>query len=145
MFQGKVYSYQNINGKEKSFEKTFDSYDEYRSFMWGNNVFSGFLNSGNSVFDSYLDNFFDRKIALNSWQPSSVDETLPVDLGKYEEEIHKIEMSEAEKRRRKEQLESAKTRLSEYKEKFQQTGKKDLLKDVESDMKKIEEELKSLT
>jgi hypothetical protein len=54
-------------------------------------------------------------------------------------------MSEAEKRRRKEQLESAKTRLSEYKEKFQQTGKKDLLKDVESDMKKIEEELKSLT
>ena len=143
MFQGKVYSYQNINGKEKSFEKTFDSYDEYRSFMWGSNMFSGFLSWGNSIFDSYLGNFFDSRMALGDGQSQS-HENLPVDLNKYEDEIRKIEMSEQEKKRKREQLEGAKTRLGEYKEKFQNSGKKDLLKDLEVDMKKIDEELNSL-
>jgi len=142
MFQGKVYSYQNINGKEKSFEKTFDSYDEYRNFMWGNDSFSWFLGSAGSMFDSYLNNFFDRKMTLG---PGNEDMQLPVNMNKYDEEIRKIDMSEQEKKRKREQLESAKTRLTEYKEKFQQSWKKDLLKDVESDMKKIEDELKSLS
>ena len=66
-------------------------------------------------------------------------------MDRYEQEIRKIDMDESEKHRRKEQLESAKTRLSEYKEKFNNSGKKDLLKDVEADMKKIDVELKSLT
>lgn len=146
MFQGKVYSYQNINGKEKSFEKTFDSYDEYRSFMWGNSMLSGFLGGAGNIFDSYFNNFFDSRMALTSGgqsSESSID--LPVDMKKYDEEVRKIEMSEREKECRKQQLESAKTRLTEYKTKFESSGKKGLLKDVETDMKKIEEELKSLT
>ena len=124
-------------------EKTFDNYDEYRSFMWWDSMFSWFLNSWNSFFDSYLDNFFDRKLALWNWEQAQ--NNLPVDLSKYEEESKKIDMSEKEKERRKQQLESAKTRLSEYKDKFQKSGKKDLLKDLETDMKKIEDELKSLS
>lgn len=82
-------------------------------------------------------------MALGDGQSQS-HENLPVDLNKYEDEIRKIEMSEQEKKRKREQLEGAKTRLGEYKEKFQNSGKKDLLKDLEADMKKIDEELNSL-
>jgi hypothetical protein len=66
-------------------------------------------------------------------------------MGHYEEEVRKIDMDESEKHKRKEQLESAKTRLTEYKEKFNNSGKKDLLKEVEVDMKKIDEELKEIS
>jgi len=34
---------------------------------------------------------------------------------------------------------------TEYKEKFNHSGKKDLLKEVEADMKKIDEELKEIS
>lgn len=144
MFQWKVYSYQNINGKEKSFEKTFDNYDEYRNYMWGNSIFSGFLGWNGSFFDNYLDSFLDRRLALSSWSPPE-ENNLPVDISRYEEEVRKIDMDESEKRQRREQLESAKTRLTEYKEKFNNSGKKDLLKEVEADMKKIDEELKEIS
>jgi len=43
-----------------------------------------------------------------------------VDISKYEQEIQKIEMDESEKQERKKHLESAKTRLTDYREKFQQ-------------------------
>lgn len=144
MFQGKVYSYQNINGKEKSFEKTFDSYDEYRSFMGWENLFSNFLGSGLNMFDNYLDHFFDRKLALGSWEPHRSEESLPVDMSKYEQASRKIDMDESEKKRRREQLENAKSRLTEYQKKFKESGEKDLLKDIESDMKKIDQELSSI-
>jgi len=112
--------------------------------MWGNSIFWWILGSGNSFFDNYLNNLFDRRLALNSWSPP-LEDNLPIDINRYEEEVRKIDMDESEKRRRKEQLESAKTRLTEYKEKFNNSGKKDLLKEVEADMKKIDEELQSLT
>lgn len=144
MFQWKVYSYQNINGKEKSFEKTFDSYDEYRNYMWGSSIFSGFLGWNGSLFDNCLNSFLDRRLALSSWSPPEKN-NLPIDMGHYEEEVRKIDMDESEKHKRKEQLESAKTRLTEYKEKFNNSGKKDLLKEVEVDMKKIDEELKEIS
>lgn len=108
-------------------------------------MFSGFLGGAGNIFDAYLNNFFDRRMALGSGNQSVESSIqLPVDLSKYDEEVRKIEMSEREKERRKQQLESAKTRLTEYKTKFESSGKKDLLKDVEADMKKIDDELKSL-
>jgi len=108
-------------------------------------MLSGFLGGAGNIFDSYLNNFFDSRMALGSGnQTQDSSENLPIDIAKYEHEIQKIEMSEKEKERRKQQLESAKTRLTEYKSKFESLGKKDLLKDVEADMKKIENELQSL-
>jgi len=146
MFQWKIYSYQNVNGQEKSFEKSFDNYEEYKSFMGGNNFFGNFLGSGNSFFDLYLNNFFDRKLALTGWEMQDKESwDLPVNLDRYEQEIQKIEMSEKEKDSRRKKLESAKTRLWEYKNKFETSGKKELLKELEEDMKKIDAEMKSLS
>jgi hypothetical protein len=33
MFQGKVSYYENVNGEEKTFEKEFDNYAEYKNFV----------------------------------------------------------------------------------------------------------------
>ena len=140
MFQWKVYSYQNINGQEKSFEKKFDNYDDYQKFMWEQNGFAE-LSSG-SLFDSFLDSFFDRKV-LEWAAEDSKSKNLPVNLDKYENESRKIDMDESEKKEKKTALEKAKEKLHEYKEKFTKSDKKDLVKDVEADIKKIDEELKS--
>ena len=70
MFQGKVYSYRNINGQEKTFEKSFDSYDDYKTFIDSDENFRvlgsfpsfGFGNF--DAFDRYLDNFFTSRLSL---------------------------------------------------------------------------------
>ena len=151
MFQGKVYSYRNINGQEKTFEKTFENYDDYKAFIDSDENFRPFAHFpsfgfGNfDAFDRYLNNFFTQRIALPS-QNNRNQELLPVSLEKYEAEAQRLEQEEQQKAQKKTLLEKSRERLQGYLEKFQTHSKKDeriaeLVKEAEADMKKIEEEL----
>lgn len=155
MFQGKVYSYRNINGQEKTFEKTFENYDDYKAFIDSDESFRPFAHFpsfgfGNfDAFDRYLDNFFNQRIALPS-QNSRNQELLPVSLEKYEAEAQRLEQEEQQKTHKKNLLEKSRERLQGYLDKFQTHSKKDeriaeLVKEAEADMKKIEEELAKIT
>ena len=151
MFQGKVYSYRNINGQEKTFEKSFDSYDDYKTFIDSDENFRvlgsfpsfGFGNF--DAFDRYLDNFFTSRLSLPH-QLSWTQNQLPVSLDKYQAEAQRLEREEQDVAHKKLLLEKSKEQLQGYLEKFQHHSKKDeriaeLVKEAEADMKKIEEEL----
>ena len=152
MFQGKVYSYRNINGQEKTFEKSFDNFDEYKAFVESDDnftslwAFPSFGFGSFDAFDRYLDNFFQTRRGLPSAVGYNHNTSLPVRLDKYQAEAEKIEREEQETAQKKSLLEKAKEQLQGYLDKFQTHSKKDeriaeLVKEAEADMKKIEEEL----
>ncbi len=131
MFKWKIYTRQNIDGKMQSFEKSFDNYNEFVEFMNEKGFPSNHLTSG--------DGSDTRRAIGNTQMPA-----LPVDLGKYEKEIKKIQVQESKKRIRKKQLEHAKSKLEQYKNTFESAGNKELMIDVEADLLKIDQEIKTL-
>jgi len=156
MFQGKVYSYRNINGQEKTFEKSFDNLDDYKAFIDSDENFRNFgsfpsFGFGSfDAFDRYLDNFFQTRRSLSGAVGKNSNMSLPISLDKYQAEVEKIEREEQEKAQNKSLLEKAKQQLQGYLDKFKSHSKKDeriaeLVKEAEADMKKIEEELQKIT
>ncbi len=155
MFKWKIYTYSNINWKEKRFEKEFDDPREYEEFISQNSWFSGFLNwkmPFDSLFDfnSYLDNFFNSKFLPSSLQnqrklTQTTDDNIEwLNLSKYEEELKKIENERKAKLEKKNMLEKALNKLKEYLSKFKKEKKNDLVKQIEADIKKVEKDLASL-
>ena len=154
MFQGRVYSYRNINGQEKTFEKSFDNFDDYKAFIDSDSNFRNFAtfpSLGFRDFDSFeksFDNFFHSRYEL----PSVVEKSqniLPVSLDKYETEAQRIKREEKEAEHKKTMLEKAKEKLQWYLTQFQSRKTKDdrikqLLEDAKADMKKIDEELQKI-
>lgn len=157
MFKWKVYSYSNINWKEKRFEKEFDDMGEYNNFLWSDPEFSSFsrLNRWlwfDSMFDfnSYLDDFFNSRFTLSepksnkilkASEPSNVEW---LDLSEYENEIRKIDREKEEKTKKKWMLEWSLEKLKSYLERFKNEKRDDLVKKIEEDIKKVEKDLEEL-
>ena len=157
MFKWKVYSYSNIDWKEKRFEKEFNDMWEYNSFLSTDPEFLGFnkLNSWisfDSMFDfnRYLDDFFNSRVALSesknnkvlkNFEPSNIEW---VNLSKYEDEIRKMDKDKEEKNNKKWILELALKKLKSYLERFKQEKREDLVKKIEEDIKKVKKDLEKL-
>ena len=157
MFKWKVYSYSNINWKEKRFEKEFDDMGEYNNFLWSNPEFSSFsrLNRWlwlDSMFDfnSYLDDFFNSRFTLSepksnkvlkASEPSNLEW---LDLSEYENEIIKIDREKEEKTKKKWMLEWSLEKLKSYLERFKNEKRDDLVKKIEDDIKKVKKDLEKL-
>lgn len=147
MFKGKIYSYTNINWKEKRFEKEFNNFEEYNDFLNSNPEFN--TNNFLTGFDNYLENFFNSKFALNPTYENNLSkkllpESVDINLEKYEKEAKKIDEEKEKNKQEKSLLEKTKEKLKWYLEKFKEEWKEDLVKNIKEDIKKIEEKLKKL-
>jgi len=157
MFKWKVYTYSNINWREKRFEKEFNDVWEYNSFLSKNREFSKFASLSNNLgfdsiidFDTYLDNFFNSKFSLSNFdEQKNLNEVIDnkvdwLNLSKYEQEIQKIENQKKEVNERKTILEKSLDKLNVYLDKFKKEKREDLVKDIEIDIKKVEKDLQKL-
>ena len=157
MFKGKVYSYSNINWKEKRFEKEFDDVGEYNNFLSSSPEFSPFSRLDRSLsfdsmfdFNRYLDDFFNSRFTLSEpksnkiLKPSETSNVEWLDLSKYEDEIRKIDKEKEEQIKKKWMLEWALEKLKSYLERFKNEKREDLVKKIEEDIKKVEKDLEEL-
>lgn len=139
MFKWRIVSRSNINGKVHTFQKDFDDYDDYATFLEKNPEY---------LPRAYLWNWWSP---WRDWNPLLPDyqETpalpadtrhLPegVDLAKYEKRRLEKRQSETEKLLKKQSLESTIAYLRDYLEE----NPDDL--DAKTDIEKIEKELESM-
>lgn len=149
MFKGKIFAYQNIDGKEKRFEREFSDYESYKSFLNSNShIFPSIwpsYNFGLEALDNYLNNFLDSKLEI-AWPENTSNEieTDWLNLSKYEKEAMKIDEEKRQKEYKKTRLENTKKTLNSYLEKFKKEKREDLVKDIEEDLSKVESWLKEL-
>ena len=141
MFQWRIVSRSNINGKVHTFQKDFDDYDSYQKFINENpeyntkNLFQNFLSGWNSPFDSFF------TLPGGSVQALPADtKHLPegIDLNKYENrrtEKRRLAAQNAEKRY---SLEQSKAYIQDYLTENPDDS------DAQADLKKIEQEIQKL-
>lgn len=157
MFKWKVYSYSNINGKEKRFEKEFDDISEYNNFLANTPEFSSFRSpswgiSFDSLFDfnTYLDNFFHSRFSpvdestTKRLSQAEEEQIFGIDLSKYENEIQRIEEEKQKKDEKKNMLEKSLEKLKTYLDRFKKEKRDDIVKQIEEDIKKVEKDLEEL-
>lgn len=138
--------YSNINGKEEKLEREFDNPQAFQSFaeqMPAFQVLNRFPSLGRDGFTSiqnYFENLLDRRLWLG-YQDSDQQQSL-VDLDKYEDAIQQIEYQKAHKDEHTKQLKATLQRLKDYKKKFKEENREDMIGQLDDDIKKIEEELK---
>ncbi len=159
MFKGKVYVYKNINWKEEKIEREFDNPQEFQSFAKTNNVWwlERFTNTLTSPMlwlwewanlQNYFDNLIDRRLWLNyNWDDEDQDNYVEwslVDLNKYEQELEKIEYQRQHKDENLKSLKNSLHKLKEYKKRFKDEWREDMIENIDSDIKKIEEEIAKL-
>ncbi len=139
MFKWRIISRSNVNGKVHTFQKDFDDYDTYRSFLDENPDFlpRAFLGDWWSPWKTWnpLLSDFEEVRAL----PADTRH-LPegVDLHKYEKRRLEKRQSETEKLMKKQSLESTEAYLKDYLEENPDDS------DAKSDLEKVQKELKSL-
>ncbi|MFO0763920.1 MAG: hypothetical protein U0518_03630 [Candidatus Gracilibacteria bacterium] len=141
MFQGRIVSRSNINGKVHTFQKDFDDYDSYQKFINENpeyntkGLFQNFFDGWNSPFDS----FFALPGGTRTL-PADIKH-LPdgVDLTKYENRRAEKRRMSAEQAERRYSLEQSKTYIQDYLSENPDDS------DAQDDLKKIEQELQKLT
>jgi len=150
MFKGRVYVYKNINWKEEKIEREFDNPQDFQSFAKTNNVLwldrftSPLLWLGDwANLQNYFDSLVDRKLWLtydgdynNDYGEQSI-----VDLDKYEQELEKIEYQKQHKDDNLKSLKSSLQKLKDYKKKFKEEAREDIIQQIDIDIKKIEEEI----
>ena len=159
MFKGKVYVYKNINWKEEKIEREFDNPQEFQSFAKTNNIWwlERFTNTLTSPMlwlwewanlQNYFDNLIDRRLWLNyNWDDEDQDNYVEwnfVDLNKYEQELEKIEYQRQHKDENLKSLKNSLHKLKEYKKRFKDEWREDMIENIDSDIKKIEEEIAKL-
>ncbi len=159
MFKWKVYVYKNINWKEEKIEREFDNPKEFQSFAKNNNVWwlERFSNGLNSPvlwlwdwvnLQNYFDSIVDKKLWLNyHWDYDYQDDYVwwdIVDLDKYEQELGKIEYQKQHKDENLKSLKNSLNKLKEYKKKFKEEWREDVIESIDSDIKKVEEEISKL-
>lgn len=152
MFKWRVYSYSNVNWKEKRFEKEFENLDEYNDFIDKNPKFDHFEHPDSHWifesfldFNNYLDKFFHSKVSTLQApvKTISADARDDYNLPAYENELQKIEHEKMEKRQRKASLEETLANLKSYHKVFKNEGREDMTLKIEEDIKKVEKELAS--
>jgi SMC interacting uncharacterized protein involved in chromosome segregation len=65
-------------------------------------------------------------------------------LSIYEQELKKLEEENKQREAKKRELQQALNKLKNYKKQFEQAGRTDLVEQIEKDIEKVENELKSL-
>ncbi len=154
MFKGKVQIYTNQNGRENTINKDFNSPEDMQEFLQ-NNPLAREMN--NDFFDSlrsfdrlgeYFDKLIDRKLGISgtgNYDIPRIEQNYwsdIVDLNKYEQEAQKIDYEKKEKHEKTNRLNWIIEKLKSYKEKFKKEWRDDIIKQIDEDMKKVEEELK---
>ncbi len=151
MFKGKVYIYKNINGKEEKVEREFDNPEDFHAFSKSQNLSWPKFNQSFMGLNDWvnLQNYFDDLIDKRLWleYDSGVDNMLGsdiVDLDKYEQELQKIEYQKQHKDENLKSLKKILQELRDYKKKFKDVGKEEMISRIDEDIKKVEEEIKNL-
>lgn len=146
MFKGKVVIYKTDPRTWKVYhiEREFDNPEDYEKFI---SSYKDFFN----VFDIYNENlgFFDSlgritkfldNLRLDGWIK---DEAQSI-LDKYEKKLRDIQKEIEEKDNKKRKLIDALKKLNQYKEEFKNLWKEEIVKQIEEDILKIENELREL-
>ncbi len=158
MFKGRVQIYTNRNGRENKIDREFDNPEEFNQFLKENSINTQGIHDEMNMslnnwarLQDFFENMIDRRLhdigrefeplGMESWETPAND---VVDLSKYEQEARRLEEEKRNKEYRKSMLENTMEKLKEYKKKFQDEGKQDLVKQIDEDMKKVEDERKQL-
>ena len=150
MFKWKVYVYRNNNGKEEEFEKEFDNPQEFNNFRktYRQPEFEGpFMWLGDwANLQNYFNNLIDRRFWLESMPEPEEEKALPngVDLSVYEDELQKMEYEEAHKNEKLQWLKNSLAKLKEFKKKFEDKWRDDMVKKIKKDIDTTQKEIDSL-
>lgn len=140
MFKWRIISRSNVNGKIHTFQKDFDDYDTYRSFLDENPEY---------LPKAYLGDWWSPWKTWNPLLPDFIEDRkmLPTDtrhlpewvnLEKYEKRRLEKRQTETEKLLKKQSLESTVAYLKDYLEENPDDN------EAKGDIEKIEKELKTL-
>lgn len=155
MFKWKVYVYKNINWREEKLEREFDNPQDFQSFAKANNVWwlGNFTKTMFGLNDrvnlnNYFDNLVDRKLWLTYHSDNEAENensnSYLVDLDQYEKEIEKIEYKKQHKDESIKSFKKTLWQLKDYKKKFKEEGRDDMIEKIDIDIKKIEDEIDNL-
>lgn len=151
MFKWKVYVYRNNNWKEEEFEKEFDNPQEFNNFRktYRQPEFEGpFMWLWDRAhLQNYFNNLIDRRFWLGTMpEPEEEQKSLPngVDLSIYEDELQKMEYEEAHKNEKIQWLKNSLAKLKEFKKKFEDKGRDDMVKKIKKDIEATQKEIDSL-
>ena len=137
-FRWRVISRSNVNGKVHTFQKDFDDYESYQTFMnehpdYAPRAYLGDWWSPWSLWDAMLPDYQAPALPADT-------RLLPegVDLEKYEKRRLEKKQSEAEKIRKRHTLEKTQAYLKDYLEENPDDT------EAKSDLEKVEKELEGL-
>lgn len=153
MFKWKIYIYKNLDGREEKIEREFDNAHEFQSFAKTHDVwFRPFqfpvLGLGEwANLQHYFDSLVDRKMGLDYHEtgdePSDKKSDI-VNLDKYDQELKKIEYQQQHKEETLNWLKDTLQKLKDYKKRFKDIGQHDMIQEIDTDIKKVEEEIQNL-
>ena len=147
MFKGKVYVYRNNNWKEEEFEKEFDNPQEFNNFRrtYRQPEFEGpFMWLWDRAhLQNYFNNLIDRRFWLESTEEPEEHKSLPnwTNFDEYEAELQKMEYEEAHKSEKIQELKDSLAKLEDYKKKFKEKGRDDMVKKIDKDIAATKKEL----
>ena len=150
MFKGKVYVYRNNNWKEEEFEKEFDNPQEFYNFRktYRQPEFEGpFMWLWDRAhLQNYFNNLIDRRFWLESMEEPEERKSLPnwTNFDEYEAELQKMEYEEAHKSEKIQELKDSLAKLEDYKKKFKEKGRDDMVKKIDKDIAATKKELDAL-
>ena len=150
MFKGKVYVYRNNNWKEEEFEKEFDNPQEFNNFRrtYRQPEFEGpFMWLWDRAhLQNYFNNLIDRRFWLESMDEPEERKSLPnwTNFDEYEAELQKMEYEEAHKSEKIQELKDSLAKLEDYKKKFKEKGRDDMIKKIDKDIAATKKELDAL-
>lgn len=150
MFKGKVYVYRNNNWKEEEFEKEFDNPQEFNNFRrtYRQPEFEGpFMWLWDRAhLQNYFNNLIDRRFWLESMEEPEERKSLPnwTNFDEYEAELQKMEYEEAHKSEKIQELKDSLAKLEDYKKKFKEKGRDDMVKKIDKDIAATKKELDAL-
>lgn len=151
MFKWKVYIYKNINWKKVELEREFNNPEEFDDFrksycepafegplMWLND-WTNLQNYFNNLIDNRFGTGYDNKVIpekkeLPSW----------INFDKYEKELQKIEYKKAHKAEEVQRLKNDLTKLKDYKKKFEDEWRSDIVEQIDADIKSTQKALDAL-
>ena len=151
MFKGKVYIYKNNNWKKVELEREFNTPEEFEEFrrnyceptlesplMW----LTDWVN-----WQNYFNNLIDNRFWIG-YNNKEVPEKKPlpgwVNFDKYEKELQKIEYKKAHKAEEVQRLKDDLTKLKDYKKKFEDEWRSDIVEQIDADIKATQKALDAL-
>ena len=138
--------YSNVNGREEKLEREFDNPQDFQSFAGQVPAFQifnrlpSFGRDGITSLHNYFENLLDRRLGLGYQEQEPTDSL--VDLHKYEDALQHIDYQKAHKEEHVKQLKTTLQKLKDYKKKFKEEQRDDIISQLDADIQRIEDELK---